>query len=131
MNAAPCQSRTASGKSRVSFAWQNARTNSPSFFKDFAEKGAFMITASLAYVILSRDLPKSLDRVANQTQVKKDAQYYADNINKVKDVDDFLGDYKLYSYAMKAYGIDDMIYAKAFMKKVLESDLTDANSFAN
>ncbi len=90
-----------------------------------------MITASLAYVILSRDMPKSLDRVANQTQVKKDAQYYADNINKVKDVDDFLGDYKLYSYAMKAYGLDDMIYAKAFMKKVLESDLTDANSFAN
>jgi hypothetical protein len=90
-----------------------------------------MITASLAYVILSRDMPKSLDRVANQAQVKKDAQYYADNINKVKDVDDFLGDYKLYSYAMKAYGLDDMIYAKAFMKKVLESDLTDANSFAN
>ncbi|GAA3062136.1 hypothetical protein GCM10010520_07970 [Rhizobium viscosum] len=90
-----------------------------------------MITASLAYVILSRDMPKSLDRVANQAQVKKDAQYYADNINKVKDVDDFVGDYKLYSYAMKAYGLDDMIYAKAFMKKVLESDLTDANSFAN
>lgn len=90
-----------------------------------------MITASLAYVILSRDMPKSLDRVANQAQVKKDAQYYADNINKVKDADDFLGDYKLYSYAMKAYGLDDMIYAKAFMKKVLESDLTDANSFAN
>jgi len=90
-----------------------------------------MITASLAYTILSRDMPKSLDRVANQAQVKKDAQYYADNINKVKDVDDFLGDYKLYSYAMKAYGLDDMIYAKAFMKKVLESDLTDANSFAN
>lgn len=90
-----------------------------------------MITASLAYVILSRDMPKSLDRVANQAQVKKDAQYYADNINKVKDVDDFLGDYKIYSYAMKAYGLDDMIYAKAFMKKVLESDLTDSNSFAN
>ncbi len=33
---------------------------------------------------------------------------------------------------MKAYGLDDMICAKAFfMKKVLESDLTDANSFAN
>ncbi len=90
-----------------------------------------MITASLAYVILSRDMPKSLDRVANQAQVKKDAEYYAENINKVKDLDDFLGDYKLYSYAMKAYGLDDMIYAKAFMKKVLESDLTDANSFAN
>ena len=90
-----------------------------------------MISASLAYVILSRDMPKTLDRVADQAQVKKDAQYYADNINKVTDVDDFLGDYKLYSSARKAYGLDDMIYAKAFMKKVLQSDLTDGNSFAN
>ena len=90
-----------------------------------------MISASMAYTILSGDMQKSLDRVASQTTVKRDAQYYEDNINKVKDVDDFLGNYKLYSYAMKAYGLEDMTYAKAFMKKVLESDLTDANSFAN
>ncbi|NKL87968.1 DUF1217 domain-containing protein, partial [Rhizobium leguminosarum] len=90
-----------------------------------------MITASLAYTILSRDMTSSLNKVASQTTVKKDAQYYADHINKVTNVDDFLGDYKLYSYAMKAYGLEDMTYAKAFMKKVLESDLTDPDSYAN
>lgn len=90
-----------------------------------------MITASLAYAILSRDPQASLDRVAKQSTVQKDAQYYADNINKVKDVDDFLDNYRLYSYAMKAYGLEDMTYAKAFMKKVLESDLTDPDSYAN
>lgn len=90
-----------------------------------------MISASMAYNILSGNMKQSLDRVASQATVKHDAEYYDDNINKVKDVDDFLGDYRLYSYAMKAYGLDDMTYAKAFMKKVLESDLTDANSFAN
>ncbi|MFS8145453.1 DUF1217 domain-containing protein [Rhizobium sp. BR 249] len=90
-----------------------------------------MITASLAYTILSKDMTSSLNKVAAQSTVKKDAQYYADNINKVTSVDDFLGDYKLYSYAMKAYGLEDMTYAKAFMKKVLESDLTDPNSYAN
>lgn len=90
-----------------------------------------MISASLGYTIISGDMQKSLERVASQTTVKRDAQYYEDNINKVKTVDDFLGDYKLYSYAMKAYGLQDMTYAKAFMKKVLESDLTDASSFAN
>lgn len=90
-----------------------------------------MISASLGYTIISGDMQKSLERVASQTTVKREAQYYEDNINKVKTVDDFLGDYKLYSYAMKAYGLQDMTYAKAFMKKVLESDLTDASSFAN
>lgn len=90
-----------------------------------------MISASIAYNIVSGNMQKSLDRVASQTTVKRDAEYYDENINKVKDVDDFLGNYRLYSYAMTAYGLDDMTYAKAFMKKVLESDLTDANSFAN
>ncbi|ACI53842.1 protein of unknown function DUF1217 [Rhizobium leguminosarum bv. trifolii WSM2304] len=90
-----------------------------------------MITASLAYTILSKDMTSSLNKVASQATVKKDAEYYADHINKVTSVDDFLGDYKLYSYAMKAYGLEDMTYAKAFMKKVLESDLTDPNSYAN
>lgn len=90
-----------------------------------------MISASMAYNIVSGNMQKSLDRVASQATVKRDAEYYEQNINKVKDVDDFLGNYRLYSYAMTAYGLDDMTYAKAFMKKVLESDLTDANSFAN
>lgn len=30
---------------------------------------------------------------------------------------------------MKAYGLEDMTYAKAFMRKVLESDVTDSKSF--
>src|SRR5688572_10107546 len=32
---------------------------------------------------------------------------------------------------MKAYGLEDMTYAKAFMRKVLESDLDDDASFVN
>ncbi|MCW2154506.1 UNVERIFIED_ORG: hypothetical protein M2215_000518 [Bradyrhizobium japonicum] len=40
-------------------------------------------------------------------------------------------DYRLYHYALKAYGLEDMAYAKAFMRKVLESDLSDAKSFVN
>jgi hypothetical protein len=95
------------------------------------EKGTVMISSSVAYSILTRDMKTSLDRVASQSTIKRDAEYYAANINKIKDVDDFIGNYKVYSYAMTAYGLDDMTYAKAFMKKVLESDLTDPNSFAN
>ena len=53
------------------------------------------------------------------------------NIGKVKTVDDFMKNDRLYQYAMKAYGLEDMIYAKAFMKKVLQSDLSDPNSYAN
>jgi len=90
-----------------------------------------MISTYLGYVTATRDMTSTLTRVASQASVKRDQDYYDQNIGKVTNVDDFMGDYKLYSYAMKAYGLEDMTYAKAFMKKVLESDLSDSNSFAN
>ena len=36
----------------------------------------------------------------------------------MKSIDDFMKDTRLYNYAMKAFGLDDMAYAKAFMRKV-------------
>ena len=68
---------------------------------------------------------------APQTEVSNAAKYYQDNIGKVTSVDDFLNDPRLFSYAMTAYGLSDMTYAKAFMKKVLTSDLSDSKSFVN
>jgi hypothetical protein len=90
-----------------------------------------MVTTYLNYNLITRDLGRSIERVASQALVAREAQYYRDNIGKVATVDDFLGDYRLYSYAMKAYGLDDMTYAVAFMRQVLESDLSDSESFAN
>ncbi len=51
--------------------------------------------------------------------------------SQVTSVDQFLNDPRLFSYAMTAYGLSDMTYAKAFMKQVLTSDLSDQNSFVN
>ncbi|MDH7801838.1 hypothetical protein P3T31_001861 [Rhizobium sp. AN70] len=90
-----------------------------------------MLPAYTTYALYNRDLGLSLKRVASDPVVSRDAKYYADNIGKVKNLDDFLKDYRLYSYAMKAYGLEEMTNATAFMKKVLGSDLNDANSFAN
>lgn len=90
-----------------------------------------MVSTYLSYDLVKRDLPASLDRVSKQNVVSRQAAYYEANISKITSVDEFMKDYRLYSYAMKAYGLEDMTYAKAFMKKVLESDLADSASFAN
>jgi hypothetical protein len=90
-----------------------------------------MVSTYANYNSVVRNLGSSLTRVALQPDVTREATYYRDNIGKVKTADDLLKDYRLYQYAMKAYGLEDMAYAKAFMKKVLDSDLSDANSFAN
>ena len=90
-----------------------------------------MISTFLTFRVYAQDIPKTLTRIAADPQIARETKYYKENIDKVKSVDDLLDNSRLYNYAMKAAGLDDMIYAKAFMRKVLESDLTDRNSFAN
>jgi hypothetical protein len=90
-----------------------------------------MVSTYLSYDLVNRDMFKTLQRVASDGQVSREAQYFADNIGKVKTIDEFMDDYRLFSYAMKAHGLEEMTYAKAFMKQVLESDLNDESSFAS
>ena len=90
-----------------------------------------MLSTYLSYQLYTRDMPKTLDRIASDPVVKREAEYYRANIHNVSTVDEFMDDYRLYSYAMKAYGLEEQIPSRALIKKVLESDLSDKTSIAN
>ncbi|MDR6104253.1 hypothetical protein QE369_004450 [Agrobacterium larrymoorei] len=89
------------------------------------------LSSYVSYLNVNRDLKTSLSKVSEQSVVKRETDYYEANIDNVKTVDEFLDNYRLYSYAMKAYGLEEMTFGKGFMRKVLESDLNDQTSFAN
>ena len=90
-----------------------------------------MLSTTASYRLLASDITKSLDRTASAPQVKRDSAYFLANITKVKSIDDFLGNTRLFTYAMKAFGLGDMTYAKAFMRKALEGGVDAKDSFAN
>ncbi len=90
-----------------------------------------MQSTLLGYQLIARDFAASIARAEAEPVTKRETAYYEANIGKVKTLDDFLDNYRLYSYAMKAYGLEEQISSKAFMRKVLESDLSAADSFAN
>ena len=85
----------------------------------------------LDYQLITRDLARSLDRTSKQPVVSRETKYYLDNIGKVKSIDQFLKDDRLFRYAMKAFGLEDMAYAKAFMKKALTEGVDSPDAFAN
>ena len=89
-----------------------------------------MTSTYLTYQRLNQDLSRSLAQTAARPEAEREREYYEANIGKVASVDDFLKNQRLFSYAMKAYGLEDMTFAKAFMRKVLESDLNNSKSFA-
>jgi hypothetical protein len=88
-------------------------------------------TTFSAYGTITSNLTRSLKTTAAKPQVAREAAYYLANIGNVKSIDDFLGNKRLFTFAMKAFGLQDMTYAKAFMRKVLTEGIDKTNSFAN
>ncbi|MGP2493657.1 DUF1217 domain-containing protein [Mesorhizobium sp. PUT5] len=90
-----------------------------------------MLSTYMSYQLITRDIDKSINRIEKQPLVDRETKYFLDNITKVTSIDDFVNDTRLFKYAMKAFGLGDMDYAKAFMKKALKEGVSDPNSFAN
>src|SRR5690606_13666463 len=45
-------------------------------------------------------------------------------------VDDFMAESRIYNYALKAHGLEDMAYAKAVIRKVRTEGVADSEAFA-
>lgn len=90
-----------------------------------------MESTLLTYRTLTRDLSRTLTRKAAEKPVAMEAKYYLQNIGKVASIDDFLKNTRLFTFAMKAFGLEDMAYAKGYMRKVLTEGVTNPKSFAN
>ena len=89
-----------------------------------------MSTTISSYQLVAADLPRALDTARSKPVVAREAEYYLAHIQEVKSIEDFLGDHRLFAFAMKAFGLEDMTYAKAFMRKVLAEGVDSNDAFA-
>ena len=90
-----------------------------------------MLSASVSYRIITENMDRTLKTTAERPQVARETEYYLKNIGNVKTIDDFIKDDRLFNYAMKATGLSDMAYAKAFMRKALTEGIDKPDTFAN
>jgi hypothetical protein len=90
-----------------------------------------LLSTYVSYQLIARDMPKAIDRVEREPMVDRETKYYIENISKVKTIEEFVENDRLFRYAMKAHGLEDMAYAKAFMVKALKEGIRDPDSFAN
>jgi len=90
-----------------------------------------MFSTPIGYRLIASDMTAALKRTAEQPVVQRESEYYLETIKTIKSVDEFIGNNRIFKYAMKAFGLQDMDYAKAFMRKVLVEGIDDRESFAN
>jgi hypothetical protein len=90
-----------------------------------------VLTTLASYQALTRNMTSSLAATAAEPAVANETKYYLANIGKVKTIDQFINNFRLFSFAMNAYGLQDMTYAKGMIHKLLQGGLNDPKSLAN
>lgn len=89
-----------------------------------------MLTTSMAYRTIAATLPRRLELTSKDPQVAREATHYLSRIGDIKTIDEFVGSGRVFSFAMQAFGLKDMTYARAFMRKVLEGGIDSRDAFA-
>jgi hypothetical protein len=90
-----------------------------------------MISTSTRYQIVNKDLARTKALIENEPATKRDIEYYQANIKTIKTIDDFVKNDRIFKFAMKAFGLEDMAYAKGMIKKMLQGGVTNPLSMAN
>jgi hypothetical protein len=90
-----------------------------------------MTSTTTAFLAVSQNLSRYQAMTAAEPAVKTASAYYAANIGSVKSISDLVGNYRLLSYALNAYGLGDQINAKGLITKVLEGGVSNPKALAN
>ena len=94
-------------------------------------RGDTLSTTTSTYLSIENNLARYQKMVASEPSVKTATEYYAANIGKVNSISDLVGNYRLLSYALTAYGLGDQVQNKALVTKVLEGGYTSSKALAN
>jgi hypothetical protein len=90
-----------------------------------------MTSTTTAFLAVSQNLTRYQAMTAAEPAVKTATAYYEANIGSIKSVSDLVGNYRLLSYALNAYGLGDQINSTGLITKVLEGGVSNPKSLAN
>jgi hypothetical protein len=80
---------------------------------------------------LERTLESQQAAFSESAQITRATDYFAENIGKIETAEDLVNDRRLLEVALGAFGLDEDINNKFFIKTILEEGTLDSNSLAN
>jgi hypothetical protein len=90
-----------------------------------------MTSTTAAYLAVNQNLARYQAMTAAEPAVKSATAYYQANIGKATSIPSFVGNYRLLSYALNAYGLGGQSHNTALITKVLEGGVANPKSLAN
>jgi hypothetical protein len=88
-------------------------------------------TGNAGWAFLQRTRETQQAAFDQSALVERDTAYFEANVGKVRTAEELVSDYRLLKVALGAFGLDDDINSKFFIRKVLEEGTLSDDAFSN
>lgn len=85
----------------------------------------------IGWKLLERTMTRQRALFAKNTAEQASRDYFTKRMPQISSADDFVRDHKLMTVALRAFGLDDHIKSKSFIRKILEANPQDNGSIVN
>lgn len=86
------------------------------------------LSTQVTLKLLETTKPRQIEAIENSAVHSRAIETFREKVGDVESIDDLLNDYDSYSFLMKAFDLEEKIYAKGMMRKIFESDPDDKTS---
>lgn len=83
------------------------------------------------WALLSRTIERQTDLFNKSPQIVRDTEYFEQNIGKITTAEDLVSDRRLLRVALGAFGLQEDINSRAFIRKILEEGTIRDDALAN
>jgi hypothetical protein len=81
--------------------------------------------------LVDRTRDSQLEIIRNTAQHSRAIEYFKENIGDVETVDQLVDDPELYGFVMRAFDLEDQMFGKAMIKKILKSNIEESDALVN
>jgi Protein of unknown function (DUF1217) len=92
---------------------------------------ALPVSGIAGWSLLARTRSAQQQALNSSPAIRRDTEYFRANIANVKTTNDLVADRRLLSVALGAFGLDDDINNRFFIRKILEDGVLDTKALAN
>ena len=89
------------------------------------------LSTNVALKLVDATRDRQIEALGNAPEHARGIRAFRDRIANIGSAEQLIDDRELYVFVMKAFGLEDQIFGKALVRKILESDLEDRNSLVN
>jgi len=89
------------------------------------------MSTSMALKLIDRERDTFEKGIREDPTAKREIAAFRERIGSIQTVDDLTKDFEVYSFVMKSFGMEEQMYAKAMVKKIVTSDGDDKKSLVN